>query len=399
MTPGGLTRRGLLRASVALQLLAAGPGVLVRAAMAQGRDDESERVLVVVQLTGGNDGLNTIVPFANDAYHRARPVLAVPAATVVRLDDEAGLHPALADLEPLWQEGRLAVLRGAGPPSPDRSHFRSMEMWHTGSTDETPPHAGWLGTAVRGLPAGAPLPAALLGDRNLPLALAGAPSPVPAIPTLKAMDIDAGGPVRSLRHACCETAGREEQAARVAQAYRAAFECSERLQRLGSGGDAVGFPAGDPGTGLRLAAQFIGARLGTRVLYVTQGGYDTHAGQERDHPGLLRALAGALAAFQEQLEAQGDGARVLTVVFSEFGRRVRENASGGTDHGAANPVLLVGRPARGGIHGKAPDLEAGDGDVPVTTDYRRLYATLLDWMGLDAATVMPGTHECLPLLS
>jgi uncharacterized protein (DUF1501 family) len=277
-----------------------------------------------------------------------------------------------------------------------------MEMWHTGRTDETPPHAGWLGTTVAELRGGSALPAALLGDRDLPLALAGAPSHVPAIPGLDAMAIDAdhaGASKQWLQRACCELSDREGGPARVAAAYAAAFDCSERLGRLRGRRGASGYPGGAPGKGLALAAQFIGARLGTRVLYVTQGGYDTHAGQGRDHPGLLRDLAGSLGAFHDQIEAQGDGPRVLTMVFSEFGRRIRENASAGTDHGAGNPVLLLGRPVLGGIHGEAPDLESGGADVAVTTDFRRVYATALDWMGIDASRAVPGAHERLPLLA
>ena len=178
----------------------------------------------------------------------------------------------------------------------------------------------------------------------------------------------------------------------------AAFDCARRLEEIGSS-TVSGFPPSGLGRSLGLASQLIGARLGSRVLYVTQEGYDTHAGQNRAHPALLRDLAGSLAAFQEQLVRQGDADRVVSMIFSEFGRRIHENASGGTDHGAGNPVLLVGRPVAGGVHGRPPALAGAlDRDVPMSTDFRRVCVTLLDWLGVPAETAVPGRFEQLPLL-
>ncbi len=399
--PGGLSRRDLLRAGVALPAVAALPLPFARAAGLAPADPQG-RVLVVVQLTGGNDGLNTVVPWADDRYHRARPVLAVPEAQVVRLTDDTGLHPALAALRPVWDEGRLAVWRGVGPPRTDRSHFRSMEVWHTASLDEPAPTTGWVGALARAADGQGSLPVVRAGGRDLPLALAGAPSQAPALASLDDVLLETAGRAAAgarrarLRRACCDLEARGGQAGLLAAAFADAFDCSDRLRELHA--DARGdFPPGELGRGLELAALLVGARLGVRVLYVTQGGYDTHARQSGSHPDLLRELGNGLAAFDQRLAQQGDRARVAVLVFSEFGRRIRENASGGTDHGAGNPVLALGQPVLGGVHGVAPDL-AGDGagDVPVTLDFRHLYAAGLQWLEVPAADVLPGAFEPAP---
>jgi uncharacterized protein (DUF1501 family) len=399
---GGLTRRQLLKASAALELLSMTPLAFARAASLARDAGEDGPILVVVQLTGGNDGLNTVVPWADDRYHRARPVLAVSPQSVLRLDDHSGLHPSLAALMPLWDEGALSIVQGVGYPEPNRSHFRSMEIWHTASTDDSPPHAGWLGRAAGRLGRSGELAAAAVGERQLPLALAGARGQAPTISSIDELTLDdrtATGTTSPLQAACRSAKGRDGAAAFIAEAYRGAFETARRLEQIGRVRRAGDFPASSLGRSLSLAATLIDARLGARVLYATQGGYDTHAGQDRTHPELLRDLARSLAAFQARIDEQGHGGRVLTLVFSEFGRRIHENASGGTDHGAGNPVLLLGRPTGGGLWGERPDLGGPiEKDVPGTTDFRRVYATALEWLGVDPGVVIPGEHSPLPLI-
>jgi uncharacterized protein (DUF1501 family) len=399
-TPG-ISRRDVLKCSALLPGLVTLPRPFASAAGLLPPDPEG-RVLVVVQLTGGNDGLNTVVPFADDVYHRARPVLAVPPSQVVRLSDDTGLSPALAALAPLWDGGRLAVVRGAGPPQPDRSHFRSMEIWHTASLADPAPTTGWIGALAQRSP-GEGVPVVRAGGRDLPAALAGAPVQAPALASLDDVLIDsaARGPAPAqrarLQRACC-AAGRQGEAAFLADAYLDAFDCAERLHtlRASSRGD---FPGGELGRALELSALLIGARLGLRVLYVTQDGYDTHARQQATQSALLRDLGAALAAFDSRLAAQGDGDRVVVLVFTEFGRRIHENASGGTDHGAANPVLLLGAPVRPGLHGEPPALsDSEDADVPVTLDFRHIYAAALDWLGIPPSTVLPGNFAPAPIL-
>lgn len=399
--PAGLSRRDVLRVGMALPAVAALPLPFARAAGLLPADPAG-RVLVVVQLTGGNDGLNSVVPFADERYHRARPVLAVPEGQVLRLTGDTGLHPALAALRPAWDEGRLAVWRGVGPPRTDRSHFRSLEVWHTASLDEPAPAGGWLGGLARAA-GGEGLPVVRAGGRDLPLALAGGPSQAPALASLDDVLLEtagAGAPAARrarLRRACSDPAARDGQAHLLAEAFADAFDCSDRLRELHAGARGE-FQAGELGRGLELAALLVGARLGVRVVYVTQGGYDTHARQAASHPDLLRELANALAAFDRRLARQGDRGRVAVLVFSEFGRRIRENASGGTDHGAGNPVLALGEPVIGGVFGAAPDLSGdGEGDVPVTLDFRSLYAAGLQWLEVPAGAVLPGAFEPAPL--
>jgi uncharacterized protein (DUF1501 family) len=391
------------------------PGGLARTWAAVRAPEPGERVLVIVQLTGGNDGLNTVVPFRDDRYHRARPVLALRPERVVRLNDHLGLHPALGALLPLWDEGSLAVVQGVGYPEENRSHFRSMEIWHTARTDETPPTAGWLGlsaalAAERAAATAADAPPALpfvrVGGRDLPLALAGAPHQVPALETLKDLVLESpvaeerGASARALLQELCRApAGRTGQAAFVSSADGAAFDCAQRLHDLARSTSGGG-PDTPLGRSLALAAQLVGAQLGTRVVYVTHEGFDTHARQERSHELCLRALGDALADFQDRLRRQGDEHRVTTLVFSEFGRRIEENASAGTDHGAAAPVFVLGRPVKGGVLGADPDLSGErDADVPVSTDFRGIYVSLLDWLGMPAAPVVPGEHPRLPLFA
>jgi len=333
------SRRELLKGAAALPLALSFPGALARAAA---RGPAGDRVLLIVQLTGGNDGLNTVVPYEQDAYHNARPVLGLAPNRLITLADGVGLHPGLAGLSGLWDDGALGIVQGVGYPDPDRSHFRSMEIWHTARTDLSAPTSGWLGHVAAGMPPTAALPMARLGGRDLPLSLAGAPSQVPAIGSLKDLRPRHAG--RSDAHeliprVCGTTDGRTADARLIANAYAAAFEASLRLDRLPSTA-LGGFPPGAFGKALALATTLIGARMGSRVLYVTQSGYDTHANQLQTHAALLRELGDGLAAFSAQLRRQGDHRRVVTFVFSEFGRRIHENASGGTDHGAGNPVLL-----------------------------------------------------------
>jgi uncharacterized protein (DUF1501 family) len=238
----GLTRRELIRNAAALQALGMLPGAAFRAANLVGVPGATETVLVVVQLSGGNDGLNTVVPWADDAYHRARPVLAVSPGAVLKLDDHVGLHPALAALQPVWEEGDLGIVQSVGYPDPNRSHFHSMEIWHTARTDESPPTRGWLGEVASGFGAGGALPTARVGARDLPLALAGAPSQVPAIGSLRDFVIESSGGLsadgerRLLSTECTRTSGRSGEAAFIAESYAAAFDCARRLEEIGKSG-------------------------------------------------------------------------------------------------------------------------------------------------------------------
>jgi uncharacterized protein (DUF1501 family) len=395
--PRHVSRRELLAAGA---LLPFSTGILARAAAAAGTLPAlaGERVLVVVELVGGNDGLNTVVPHVDDLYQRARPVVAIESNRVARLTSTMGLNPAIADLMEVWEQGQLAVVQGVGPPVPNRSHFRSREIWHTARMDDPASTEGWLGRAAPSLSHG-DLPMVRVGEREASLALAGSAGEVPTLGSLTDLELLTPPEGPNLDLLCGSTLGRQGVRAEVARAMGEARRVSADLSRIDD--SQVGLPgtSGRLGRSLGLAAKLIGAHLGTRVLYVTQPGYDTHAGQVSTQNAHLRELGGALQSFQQALGRQGDGGRVVTMVFSEFGRRVEENASGGTDHGAAGPVFLMGEPVAGGVLGDDPDLDGPeDHDVPVTLDFRRIYSDLLEWLGVDTGLVLPGPFESLSLL-
>jgi uncharacterized protein (DUF1501 family) len=411
------TRRDFLRLGSST-LLACGTGVpafLAHSAAALDRAPARPRgrILVVLQLDGGNDGLNTVVPFRDDAYRRARPRLALPAAQVLRLNDDLGLHPALAGLKRLYDDRRLAVVQSVGYPNPNRSHFESMAIWHTARPAPDRDTPGWLARCLdrRFREAGGDAPALHVGGSLVPQALAGAGRHVPSLSSPEQLRRRLGLP---------ESAGAAEQRAAldaVAGRHRGApgsllqfvertalvtYASSARLEGLlRDGGQAAGYPEFfGLARRLRLIAQLVKAGMGTSIYYTALGGFDTHAGQAETHAGLLREAGDSLRAFLDDLDRAGDGGRVLVLVFSEFGRRLRENGSAGTDHGTAAPVLLLGRPVRPGAHGPNPNLtDLADGDPRFAIDFRRIYAAVLDrWLGCPADAVLGGHFEPLNVL-
>ena len=406
-----LTRRQFLGSGAGLSAIALGgalPGLFARAADAAARADRSDRVLVVVELAGGNDGLNTVIPYEDDLYHKARPTLHVGKEQVQRLTDHVGLHPSMEAAARLFKDGRLTVVQGVGYPEPDRSHFRSMEIWQTASTAKRAPATGWLGRvldasykdgdeSLAGLALTDGLPQAFLADKlsvpvvkqmeNFGTGVADTPDADPPRarllrklstgPTVK------GEPIPFLR-------------AQAETAYRTAAKLREAAAKYQSN---VEYP-GDLGAQLRRAAQVIAANLGVRLLWVSQGSYDTHSKQGPAHQALLGELSGALAAFQKDLTKLKLADRVLVMTFSEFGRRVDENASQGTDHGAASCLFLCGSKVKGGLAGTYPSLaKLGEGDLVHTVDFRAVYATVLEkWLGCDAEKVLGEKFKAMDLL-
>jgi uncharacterized protein (DUF1501 family) len=361
----------------------------------------------VVQLGGGNDGLNTIVPVGDDDYYRARPTLAIPRGEAVGLVDGLAVHPSLAALKPLFEARRLAVVQGVGYPNPNRSHFRAMDIWQTGAPERYE-GSGWLGRYLDAQCCGeqprGPI-ATAIGD-GTPHAYWNEHVLVPSIPDLGHFQLEAEprdrqGTLDAFRmvYEDDEAAGQYESLIRRVGAD--ALASSEELKRIASAyRAAVPYPQSQLASGLQLVAQLVSADLGTRVFYVPMGGFDTHAGQKSTHARLLKELGEGLAAFQRDLEAHGQADRVLTMTFSEFGRRVAENASGGTDHGAAEPMLLLG-PIRGGLVGDHPSLTDLDhGDLKHAIDFRAVYASVLErWLGASAEAVLGQRYEAVPILS
>jgi uncharacterized protein (DUF1501 family) len=373
---------------------------------AQGRDDAG-RILVVVQLSGGNDGLNTVVPYENELYYRLRPRLAIPKDQVLPLQGGVGLHPAATGLKALYDAGRLAIIQGVGYPNPNRSHFVSMDVWHTADPDLRK-HAGWLGRYVDACCAGAdPQPdplAAIALDRETPLALQGARFAPLAFKDVE--DLAWRGGRRDARAAAAfQALNAAAPATQPTTRPTAAESTRQFLQRAAldalAGGEEIRTAAGAAlrsrrerrdnrlAAELGLTGRMIRAALPTRIYYVSLGGFDTHANQLGRQQQLLRQLADALQDFIDDLADDGLLDRVLVLGFSEFGRRVPENASGGTDHGAAAPVFLAGGGLRPGLHGAHPDLARLDGgDLAFGCDFRRVYATILrDWLAVRPAQV------------
>lgn len=393
------TRRQFMQSTAGLSFvsLAGGmPRLLAQAAEATAAADRNNHVLVVVELAGGNDGLNTFIPFEDPLYFKNRPTLGVKKNEAHRLTDQLALHPRMAELGEAFKEGRVAVVQGVGYPEPDRSHFRSMEIWHTASTEKRPPTAGWLGRLLEvTAAAGDEQLAGLACTGSLPQALRADRITVPVVEQLQspATGDDASLERRLLRKLSTTSGGPVPGVAFMRRQADTVYHTAEKLKDAASRYHSTAdYPETAIAGQLRQAAQIIAADLGVRVLFTSQDGYDTHAEQAETHAELLGQLSTALAAFQHDLDQQHAAGRVLVLAFSEFGRRVDENASRGTDHGAASCSLVIGQPVKGGLYGRYPSLEQlGDGDLIFNTDFRSVYGTLLDnWLGCPAAQVLKG---------
>jgi uncharacterized protein (DUF1501 family) len=393
-------RRFLQHALGSSALLSVGlhvPAFLARSARAAGTGT-GQRVLVVVQLSGGNDGLNTVVPYGDELYAKHREVLRLGADQVLKIQQGLGLHPSMDGLARLLQENRLAIVQGVGYPNPDRSHFRSMDIWHTARPEVVDTRDGWLGRALDTVPAEERRDVAgiHLGPSPLPLALVSQHTSVPSLESLERFRLKtAGGAMATSALAELAQAPRAEQSELLDFIRRStlnAYASSEQVQEaIGSGTSGAEYPEYALAQRLKTIAQLIDAGLSTRIYYVALDGFDTHANQLEAHAGLLREFSSSVEAFVHDLAARGQLERVLVLAFSEFGRRVAENASAGTDHGTAAPVFLAGGAVRAGLIGEHPSLADLDqeGDVKFHTDFRQVYAELLDrWLGCPSQTVL-----------
>lgn len=403
-------RRRFLRqisgAGVALGIGSALPRVLWEAAASQ-RVDDGERFVVVIQLSGGNDGLNTIAPYADDRYVAARKTLHLRADQVLRIDDRLGWHPGCAGVAELLQAGKLSVVQGVGYANPNRSHFESMDIWHSCRGKEGRRSEGWLGRALDEQLAGTVLtdPAAFfLGGTKLPAALVSRSVPVPTLDSperfrLRESDAEALGEVLTPVKDMSEQA--DELTAFLEQSTDAALSASRRVAEALSRGEGASRYPNTPLAGkLRTVGQLIDAGLKTRIFYVELDGFDTHAQQGEAHASLLQQWSDALSAFANDLQGMGRFEDALVLTFSEFGRRVEENASEGTDHGAAAPVFLAGGGVQGGVIGELPSLEdLDDGDLRYHTDFRQVYATILEgWLGWESSRIVGEGFPPLDLL-
>lgn len=380
-----MDRRRFLRSAAALPWLrgAAGPlagiGGTEVAVAAVPRDDRYRKLLVLVELKGGNDGLNTLVPFADPAYYALRPTIAVARDQVVPLTGRAGLHPSLAPLAPLWEEGRLAVLQGVGYPEPNLSHFRSIEIWDTASRSGEYLQDGWLTRAFQA----APVPRTFASDG----VVVGANDLGPL----------AGGDTRALAIADTEQFLRRARLVQPAAAagnralahilkveadvVQAAGHLDARVAL------ATEFPRNAFGNAVKTAARIIANPWGVAVVRLTLSGFDTHANQPPTHARLLADLAAGLTALRAALVELGKWDDTLVLTYAEFGRRPKENRNSGTDHGTASVHFALGGRVAGGLYGAPPDLGrlSADGNPAHALDFRAVYATVLErWWGIDA---------------
>lgn len=412
-------RRRFLQSSLGASALVSlgwdAPSFLVKAARAAETSAKpSDNVLVVVQLSGGNDGLNTVVPYADEAYAANRVALRVGNDQVRKIDANLGFHPSLEGYSQALEAGRLAIVQGVGYPNPDRSHFRSMDIWHSARAETVDVSDGWLGRAIDqvGNAAGQDVPALHLGASELPVALISRGTPVPSIESLESFRLrdDAGAlPLSSLRpladsaRPAAAPPGANDLLDFLRKSTLNAYASSEQVrQALAESPSAAKYPESGLAKKLRNIAQLIDAGLSTSIYYISLDGFDTHANQAEAHAALLTELAAASQAFLDDLQARGHLDRVLMLTFSEFGRRVHENASQGTDHGTSAPVFLAGGRVKSGPHGAHPSLTDldGEGDMKFHTDFRRVYATILDlWLRCSSETVLAGKYEPLDFLA
>jgi uncharacterized protein (DUF1501 family) len=376
-----------------------------------------------LELSGGNDGLNTVVPFKDDDYRKHRPKLNLASAERLhKIDDRMALHPSLTGFAKLLEQRQLAVVQSVGYPNPNRSHFESMAIWQSARLKPSGDTPGWLARSLdaltlpaRGTREGKPgsdAPALHISEALLPQALAGSQRHVPSLASLEqfrrrlGMSEDAGA---SEQRAALDQLSSQEKGAPgsllqfVERSTLITYASSARLEAVlaGRASNSAGYPDFFPlAQRLRLIAQLIKAGLSTSIYYTQISGFDTHANQLGQHSALLQEVGNSMQSFMDDLNKAGEGKHVLAMVFSEFGRRLGENASGGTDHGTAAPVFLLGGGVRPGLHGPYPNLQdLHDGDPKHALDFRRVYATVLDqWLGCPSGKVLAGKFEHLPVL-
>jgi uncharacterized protein (DUF1501 family) len=387
-----------LRTSSLVALSSVVPQFVARTARAAAPGKDT--ILVILEMSGGNDGLDTVIPYADDLYHKARPTLRQTKSDVIRLDDHVGLHRSMTGLRGLWDGGQLAVVQGVGYPNPERSHFEAMDTWQSGDPKKVVPN-GWLGRAacVAENPAGG-IPILHVSSGRLPLALTGAPGGgAVSINDDSSFRLDLGGnPGRqSARRklvsdlsAPAGSGGEDDLLAFVQRRQVQTLTAVDQLRELLEGPGAVARGRAGLYSRLQLIAGLIAKGFGTRIFYVSFDGFDTHAYQGPTHTNLLSDMANAIGGFFQLLKTSGNDGRVRLMTFSEFGRRVEENASKGTDHGAASCLFVAGPSVKGGVVGGHPSLSDLDsGDLKFHTDFRGVYATQLDgWLGCDSKEVL-----------
>ena len=377
---------------------------------------KKERILVVIELNGGNDALNTVVPFTNPLYYDNRPGIGIPQQDVLPLGTkgeagEYGFNPNMTSVKDLWDSGRLAVINGIGYPQPNRSHFRSRDIWYTAEPDSIG-REGWLGAAIRDLDAkGENVLTGVNFGRGLPRALVCKGVPVASVGNLETYGLLPDIDDDNVRHHALDALGRmygpaggRDMVAQAlsengSQALMGADILRTAPERYSSSVEYADTPLSQ---GLKNAAQVMSAGLGTRILYAQHGSFDTHSNELSSHGKLWQDASTAIADFTEDLKEQGLWEDTLVLVWSEFGRRVRDNGTG-CDHGSGGVAFVFGGLVQGGLFGEYPSLRQADlseGDMAYTTDFRSTYATILDgWLGVDPDPIVHGQFEQFDLIA
>jgi uncharacterized protein (DUF1501 family) len=359
------------------------------------------RTLLLLELNGGNDGLSCVVPHADDIYHRSRARTGIAAKDVLRIDDYRGFHPNLKKLREIYGDGHMAIVEGAGYPQPNHSHFTSQDIWHTARASGRASGDGWIGRVLEKLyPSDVQNPHAIHVGQSMPYSLKSSTRPVVSFDEPPAYRWAENG-------SAIAAAGAEPMAGapqvgpqgspipQIRSILRNAHQSSEEVRRaVATYKPRVEYSADALSQDLRTAAALLQGGIGCRVLSVTQQGYDTHEDQRRRHDKLMGELDRGLSAFLSDVRGTPAGDNLVVLAFSEFGRRVEDNASMGTDHGTAGPMFLFGTPVKGGIYGKHPSLaELDEGDLIHTTDFRDVYAGVLQhWMQLDSEPILGGKY-------
>jgi uncharacterized protein (DUF1501 family) len=370
--------------------------------------DVDSPVLVVVQLSGGNDGINTLIPYGLGGYYDARPTLNYKQSEVLTLNNQVGLHPNLVGLHEQYNNGKLAIIQGVGYPNPDHSHFRSMEIWQTAEPDKWIRN-GWLARYLETSLSknNNPLKAIQIGNSSN-IAFNSDKISVPVIQTIESYNlIDPKTPIldkNRIAKTFMDMYGMKDQVESLkvtSQRGAEAYQSVEAIHALSSDYQKkVEYPNTSFAKDLQIISKLLAGKSGTRIFYVQIGGFDDHFDEKNVHAKVLKQLDEGLSAFHKDLEAQGLQDRVVSMVFSEFGRRVKENGSGGTDHGTAAPMLVMGGRVKGGLYGAYPSLTRLDNDdLKYEVDFRSVYYTLVDsWLKGDAAGVLGKSYEKLAFI-
>jgi uncharacterized protein (DUF1501 family) len=395
VTSGLLAPSFITRTALALDPTTGGTSVTID-------PTKKNKILVVLQLSGGNDGVNTLIPFADPEYARLRPTLGIAQQDVLKLNDSVGLHPSLAKLKTLYDQGRVAVIQGVGYPNPNRSHFRSMDIWHSARPD-TFERSGWLGRYVSACQCAQDqaLPAMSVGS-ELNTMFWTETTLVPAVASIGAYSFltdtkyknDRTFQLQTLENIYSQAGNWSSYEALIRRGTVNALSGADALAAVAANYQTpVKYPANNGlANQLKMVAQVINGGLGTRLFSVSMGGFDTHANQKDNHARLLLQMSEAVDAFVQDLANMGKQDDVVIMVFSEFGRRLKQNGSAGTDHGTAEPMFIIGNGIRGGLYGSYPSLtDLDNGDLKFTADFRSVYAGILkDHVGADPTAILGG---------